>query len=103
MMVNKNIMKQAQQMQAKLVKAQEELAKATVEASAGGGAVTAVVTGQQRLVSIKISPDAVDPDDVEMLEDLVLAAVNEAMEKAKELAASQLGAITGGLNIPGLA
>ena len=103
MMVNKHIMKQAQQMQAKLVKAQEELAKATVEASAGGGAVTAVVTGQQRLVSIKISPDAVDPDDVEMLEDLVLAAVNEAMEKAKELAASQLGAITGGLNIPGLA
>ena len=103
MMVNKHILKQAQQMQAKLVKAQEELAKATVEASAGGGAVTAVVTGQQKLVSIKISPDAVDPDDVEMLEDLVLAAVNEGMEKAKELAASQLGAITGGLNIPGLA
>ena len=102
-MMNKQILKQAQQMQAKLVKAQEELEKATVEASAGGGAVTAVVTGQQRLVSIKISPDAVDPDDVEMLEDLVLAAVNEAMEKAKELAASQLGAVTGGLNIPGLA
>jgi DNA-binding YbaB/EbfC family protein len=101
-MMNKQILKQAQQMQAKLVKAQEELEKATVEASAGGGAVTAVVTGQQRLVSIKISPDAVDPDDVEMLEDLVLAAVNEGMEKAKELAASQLGAITGGLNIPGL-
>jgi DNA-binding YbaB/EbfC family protein len=101
-MMNKQILRQAQQMQAKLVKAQEELEKTTVEASAGGGAVTAVVTGQQRLVSIKISPDAVDPDDVEMLEDLVLAAVNEGMEKAKELAASQLGAITGGLNIPGL-
>jgi DNA-binding YbaB/EbfC family protein len=101
-MMNKQILKQAQQMQAKLLKAQEELEKTTVEASAGGGAVTAVVTGQQRLVSIKISPDAVDPDDVEMLEDLVLAAVNEGMEKAKELAASQLGAITGGLNIPGL-
>jgi DNA-binding YbaB/EbfC family protein len=101
-MMNKQILKQAQQMQAKLVKAQEELEKTTVEASAGGGAVTAVVTGQQKLVSIKISPDAVDPDDVEMLEDLVLAAVNEGMEKAKELAASQLGAITGGLNIPGL-
>lgn len=101
-MMNKQILKQAQQMQAMLIKAQEELEKTTVEASAGGGAVTAVVTGQQKLVSIKISPDAVDPDDVEMLEDLVLAAVNEGMEKAKELAASQLGAITGGLNIPGL-
>jgi nucleoid-associated protein EbfC len=101
-MMNRQILKQAQQMQAKLAKAQEELEKTTVEASAGGGAVTACVTGQQKLVSIKISPDAVDPDDIEMLEDLVLAAVNEAMEKAKELAASQLGAITGGLNIPGL-
>ena len=101
-MMNKQILKQAQQMQAKLVKAQEELEKTTLEASAGGGAVTAVVTGQQKLVSIKISRDAVDPDDVEMLEDLVLAAVNEGMDKARELAASRLGAITGGLNIPGL-
>ena len=100
--MNKNILHQAQQMQAKLVKAQEELEKATVEASSGGGAVTVVVSGQQQLRSIKISSEAVDPDDIEMLEDLILTAVNEGMEKAKELAASQIGAITGGFNIPGL-
>jgi hypothetical protein len=100
--MNKNILRQAQQMQAKLVKAQEELEKATVEASSGGGAVTVVVSGQQQLRSIKISSEAVDPDDIEMLEDLILTAVNEGMEKAKELAASQIGAITGGFNIPGL-
>ena len=100
--MNKNILRQAQQMQAKLVKAQEELEKATVEASSGGGAVTVVISGQQQLRSIKISSEAVDPDDIEMLEDLILTAVNEGMEKAKELAASQIGAITGGLNIPGL-
>ena len=101
-MMNKAILRQAQQMQAKLAKAQEELEKATVEASSGGGAVTVVVSGRQKLCSIKISPEAIDPDDAEMLEDLVLAAVNEGMEKARELAASQLNAITGGLNIPGL-
>jgi DNA-binding YbaB/EbfC family protein len=100
--MNKNVLRQAQQMQAKLIKAQEELEKATVEASSGGGVVTVVVSGQQQLCSIKISPEAVDPDDIEMLEDLIMAAVNEGMEKAKELAASQIGAITGGLNIPGL-
>ncbi len=101
-MMDKNILRQAQQMQAKLLKAQEELGEATVEASSGGGAVTVVVSGHQQLCSIKISPEAVDPDDIEMLEDLVLTAVNEGIEKARELAASQLGAITGGLNIPGL-
>jgi DNA-binding YbaB/EbfC family protein len=101
-MMNKNILRQAQQMQAKLAKAQEELGNATVEASSGGGAVTVVVSGHQELRSIKISPEAVDPDDVEMLEDLVLTAINEGMEKARELASQQLGAITGGLNIPGL-
>lgn len=101
-MMNKNILKQAQQMQAKLAKAQEELGKATVEASSGGGAVTVVVTGHQQLLSVKIQPDAVDADDIEMLEDLVLAAVNEGMDKARELASKQLGEITGGLNIPGL-
>ncbi|UCC61396.1 MAG: YbaB/EbfC family nucleoid-associated protein [Dehalococcoidia bacterium] len=100
--MNKNILKQAQQMQAKLAKAQEELGKATVEASSGGGAVTVVVTGHQQLLSVKIQPDAVDADDIEMLEDLVLAAVNEGMDKARELASKQLGEITGGLNIPGL-
>lgn len=101
-MMNKAILRQAQQMQAKLAKAQEELEKSTVEASSGGGAVTVVVNGQQKLCSIRISPEAVDPDDVAMLEDLVMAAINEAMEKAKELAASQLQALTGGLKIPGL-
>ncbi|UCG84570.1 MAG: YbaB/EbfC family nucleoid-associated protein [Dehalococcoidia bacterium] len=100
--MNKNILKQAQQMQAKLAKAHEELGKATVEASSGGGAVTVVVTGHQQLLSVKIQPDAVDADDIEMLEDLVLAAVNEGMDKARELASKQLGEITGGLNIPGL-
>jgi len=102
MKMNKDIIRQAQQMQAKLAKAQEELEKATVEASSGGGVVTVVVNGHQQLLSVKISPEAVDPDDVEMLEDLVLAAVNEGMDKAREVASSQLGAITGGLNIPGL-
>ena len=101
-MLNKKVIRQAQQMQAKMAKVQEELEKARVEASAGGGAVTVVVNGQQKLCSIKISPDAVDPDDVGMLEDLVMAAINEGMDKAQELAASQLGALTGGLKIPGL-
>ncbi|MBE0479518.1 MAG: YbaB/EbfC family nucleoid-associated protein [Dehalococcoidia bacterium] len=100
--MNKNILRQAQQMQARLAKAQEELENATIEASSGGGAVKVVVTGGQKLVSIKISPEAVDPEDVSMLEDLVLAAVNEGMDKAKELVSSRLSAITGGLNLPGL-
>ncbi len=100
--MNKGMMKQAQKMQAQLMKAQEELGNATVEASAGGGAVTVVVNGHQEVQSIKISPEAVDPDDVTMLEDLVMAAVNEAMEKAKELAAGQLQSLTGGMKIPGL-
>lgn len=101
-MMNKGMLRQAQQMQAKLAKAQEELESATVEASSGGGAVTVVVNGHQSIQSIKIAAEVVDPADVEMLEDLVMAAVNEAIDKAKELAASQLQAVTGGLNIPGL-
>ena len=101
-MLNRKVIRQAQEMQVKMAKVQEEQEKARVEASAGGGAVTVVVNGQQKLCSIKISPDAVDPDDVGMLEDLAMAAINEGMEKAQELAASQLGAITGGLKIPGL-
>ena len=101
-MMNKAILRQAQQLQAKLAKAQEELEKATVQASSGGGAVTVVVNGQQKIISIKISPEAVDPKDVSMLEDLVMAAINEGLEKSKELAASQLGAITGGLKILGM-
>ena len=79
--MNKNILRQAQQMQQRLVKAQEELENETVEATAGGGAVTVVVSGKQKVHSVKIDPAAVDPQDVGMLEDLVLAAVNEAMDK----------------------
>jgi len=98
--MNRLIMRQARQFQEKLEKIQQELEKATVEASSGGGAVTVVMTGQQQVQSVKISPEAVD--DIEMLQDLVLTAMNEAVKKSKELAASRLGALTGGLNIPGL-
>jgi DNA-binding YbaB/EbfC family protein len=98
--MNKILMRQARQFQEKLEKVQQELEKATVEASSGGGAVTVVVTGQQQVQSVKISPEA--GDDVEMLQDLVLTAMNEAVRKSKELAASRLGELTGGLNIPGL-
>ncbi|MBT9163119.1 MAG: Nucleoid-associated protein [Chloroflexi bacterium] len=100
--MDKGMLKQAQELQAKLIKAQDELEHATVEASSGGGAVTVVVTGQQAIRSIKISPEVVDPDDVELLEDMILAALNEAMEKARGLAAKRLGSLTGGLKIPGL-
>jgi DNA-binding YbaB/EbfC family protein len=100
--MNRNIMRQAQELQAKLAKAQEELAEAEIEASSGGGAVTVTVNGQQQVLSVKISPEAIEPDDVEMLEDLVLAAVNEALTKSQEMAAKRMGKITGGLNIPGL-
>ena len=100
--MNKNLLRQAQQLQARLAKVQEELETATVEASAGGGAVKAVVTGKLNIQSIVISPKAVDPEDVEMLQDLVVAAINEAIEKAQEMAQSRLSAITGGMNIPGL-
>jgi DNA-binding YbaB/EbfC family protein len=100
--VNRAFMRQAQELQAKLAKAQEELAEAKIEASSGGGAVTVTVNGQQQVLSVKISPEAIEPDDVEMLEDLVLAAVNEALTKSQEMAAKRMGKITGGLNIPGL-
>ena len=101
-MMNKNLLRQAQQMQARMAKIQEELEFETVEATAGGGVVKAVVTGKMRLQSIEISPDVVDPEDVEMLQDLVSAAINEAMDKAQQLASNKMGAITGGLKIPGL-
>jgi len=100
--VNKFMMRQAQELQAKLAKAQQELANITVEASSGGGAVKVTINGQQKIQQIKISPEAINPDDVEMLEDLILAAVNEAIAKSQELAAKHLGKITGGLKIPGL-
>ena len=100
--MNRSIMRQAQELQAKLAKAQQELAETTVEASSGGGAVKVTINGQQQIQSVKISPEAIEPDDVELLEDLVLTAVNEAIAKSQELAAKRLGKLTGGLNIPGL-
>jgi DNA-binding YbaB/EbfC family protein len=100
--MNRSFMRQAQELQAKLAKAQEELAEAKIEASSGGGAVTVTVNGQQQVLSVKISPEAIEPDDVEMLEDLVLAAVNEALTMSQEMAAKRMGKLTGGLNIPGL-
>ena len=100
--MNKFLARRAQELQAKLTKAQDELGNMTVEASSGGGAVTVVINGRQEIQSVTISREAVDPDDVELLQDMVMAAVNEAIGKSQELAASQLGALTGGLNIPGL-
>jgi DNA-binding YbaB/EbfC family protein len=96
------MMRQVQKMQADMAKMQEDLANETVEASAGGGMVTVQVTGSIELKSIKIDPEAVDPADVEMLEDLILAATNEALRSAQELANKKLGGLTSGLNIPGL-
>ncbi|HEV2129350.1 MAG TPA: YbaB/EbfC family nucleoid-associated protein [Thermomicrobiales bacterium] len=95
-------MKMIQQMQNRMVKIQEELEEAEVEGSAGGGVVTATATGQRVLKGIKIDPSAVDPDDVEMLEDLVLTAVQDAMEKAAALAEEKMSALTGGMKLPGL-
>ncbi len=100
--MNKNLIRQAQQLQARLEKAQQELETATVEASAGGGVVTVTVSGKLKIESVTIDPQAVDPDDVEMLEELVMAAANEALQKAQDLAQQKMGAITGGMNIPGL-
>jgi DNA-binding YbaB/EbfC family protein len=96
------MLQQVQQMQAEMAKAQEELAKQTVEASAGGGMVTVKATGGLELTEVKISPEAIDPDDPEMLEDLVLAAVNEAIRNAQGLAQSKLGGMLGGLGLPGM-
>jgi DNA-binding YbaB/EbfC family protein len=91
------LMKQAQQMQENMLAAQEELENARVEATAGGGVVKAVVNGKGKLVSLEIKPEAVDPDDVEMLQDLLIAAIQEAEEKAEELAEEKMQAVTGGL------
>ena len=96
------MMKQVQQMQAKMEKMQEEMADKTVEATAGGGVIKVVANGKMEVVDINIEPDAVDPEDVEMLEDLVLAAVNEAVRKAQEMNNKEMSKLTGGLNIPGL-
>lgn len=101
-MMNKNLMKQAQQLQQRIAKAQQEIGDLIAEGTAGGGVVTAVVSGDQRLLSLKIDPEAVSPDDVDMLEDLVFAAVNEGLEKSRQAATEHLSKATGGLNIPGL-
>lgn len=100
--MNKNMLRQAQELQAKLAKAQQELGDMTTEVSAGGGAVTIVIDGHQKIHSVKISPEVIDSDDPEMLEDLMMSAFNEAIGKSQELAASHLNSITGGLKIPGL-
>lgn len=97
-----NIVRQAQQMQSKIGKVQEEMADKKIEASTGGGVVTAVVTGDQTLVEIKISPDVVDPDDVEVLEEMILGAVNQAMKLAGDMMNEEVEKITGGMSIPGL-
>lgn len=97
-----DMMKQVQKMQAKMAELQEELAKTEVEGSAGGGMVKVVANGKNEIVSITIDPEVVDPEDVEMLQDLVLAAVNQASEKSQQLQSEQMSQLTGGLNIPGL-
>ena len=97
-----NVIKQAQKMQEEMEKVQAELEEKTVEASAGGGAVNVVVSGKKELVSIEIKPEAVDPEDVETLQDLIMVAVNEGIKKADDMMTEGMGEITGGLNIPGL-
>lgn len=96
------MMKQAQKLQQEMLKLQEEVAARTVEATAGGGVVKVTANGRQEIVAIEIKPEAVDPDDVEMLQDLILTAVNNALQQAREMMAKEMGKLTGGLNIPGL-
>ncbi len=97
-----NLMKQAQQMQKRMFELQQELAKQNVEATVGGGMVKAVVNGQQELISLDIAPEVIDPDDVELLEDLIVAAVNEARDRAHELMTEEMEKLTGGIKLPGL-
>jgi DNA-binding YbaB/EbfC family protein len=97
-----NLLKQAQQFQTKIAKLQEELEDRTVEASAGGGMVTVVVNGRQELVSITIEPEVINSDDKEMLQDLILAAINDGLSKAKEMVNEEMGKLTRGLNLPNI-
>lgn len=97
-----NMMKQAQKLQKKMLQAQQELATKTVEASAGGGMVKVIANGAQKIESITIEKEIVNPDDVDMLQDLILAAVNDALNKSQEIISSEMNKLTGGLNIPGL-
>jgi hypothetical protein len=106
MMANKkmfgNIMKQAQELQARMAKLQEEAAQKTVEATAGGGMITVKMNGKQELLSVTIDPEVINAEEVDMLQDLLVAAVNEGLRKSKELVSEELKGMTGGLNIPGL-
>lgn len=101
-MINKKMIQQAKDMMSKMEKMKEDIARKTVESTVGGGMVTAVARGDNTLVEIRIDREAVDPDDVEMLQDLVVAAVNDALKKAHQMMADEMGKITGGFNIPGL-
>ncbi len=100
--MNFGMMKQLQQLQSKMAKVQADLAQETVEASVGGGAVTVTITGHMKVQAVKIAPEVVDPADVAMLEDLMLAAINEAVERAQKLGQERMASVTGGLKIPGL-
>ena len=96
------LMKQAQQIQTKMAKLQEDLGDRTVEASSGGGMVIVVANGRQEVLSIKIEPEVIDPDDSEMLQDLIMAAVNDALTRAKDMVNEEMGKLTKGMNIPGM-
>jgi hypothetical protein len=97
-----NMMKQAQKLQARMLQMQEELAGKTVESAVGGGMIRVVANGRQEIVSIRIEKEVVNPDDIEMLQDLILAAANDALVKSREMVATEMSKLTGGLNIPGL-
>ena len=97
-----NMLKQAQKLQAKMLRMQDELAEKTVESSAGGGMVKVVADGRQRVRAISIEKEVIDPDDADMLQDLILAAVNDALNKAQEMVSGEMTKLTGGMNIPGL-
>jgi hypothetical protein len=97
-----NMMKQAQKLQSRMLKLQEELADKTVETTAGGGMIKVVANGRTQIVSITMEKEVVDPQDVEMLQDMILAAVNDALAKAQEMVATEMGKITGGFNLPGI-
>jgi nucleoid-associated protein EbfC len=98
----KNLMKQAQQLQSKMAKMQEEMASKTIETSVGGGMIKVIANGKQEIVSIRIEKEVVNPDDVEMLQDLLLAAVNDALTQSQKMVSDEMSKLTGGLNIPGL-
>ncbi len=97
-----NLLKQAQQLQTKMARLQEELEEKTVEASSGGGMVTAVINGRQEILSINIEPEVINPDDQEMLQDLILAAINDGLAKARNMVNEEMGKLTGGLNLPNI-